>query len=317
MFFTVLGLLAVLPTIATISGQEPDKPIRVQTLDPVMEPPAPPHPLSLTAQEHPWGRFALKTWVCMQTVTWTHQEDQQTMLIRDSKTTLDSVDKDGVTLKTTTTVHAGGRRIETAPTTYRFDFYQQPIREKVRIDGGGEGKLAINNMIVPCKKRIYDWADATEKQKTVVWYSTQLYPYVLRIESVLSRLPTEAEPEEKILRRSVSEVLESSSFHLRWSKDGDYRMRTRKTDGNVTTVVESTCSRYVPGGIVRETVRDFDATGKEIRTVETKLINYHCAASEDDNPELSPGFSHPFYELPMPRRMRWRRMPPMTPMPPF
>lgn len=267
-------------------------------------------PVLLTAQEHPWGRFAPKTWVCTQTLTWTHQENQQTVQVRDTKTTLESVDKDGVTLKSTTTVHAGGRRIESAPTLHRFDFFQEPIRDNARIENGGEGKLIINNMVIPCKKRIYEHKEGTEKQKTVVWYSTQLYPYVLYVENVLSRLPNEGETEEKILRRSVTEVLESSSFHLRWNKDGGYRIRTRKTDGNISTVTETNCSRHVPGGVSQETVREFDASGKEIRTVETKLINFHCAVDENehDNPELSPDAPFPFYELPMPRRHRWRRM---------
>ena len=256
----------------------------------------------LTAQEHPWGRFRPKSWICMQTVIWTVQDNERIASVRETKTTLESIEKDGVTLKKVATLNIGGKRIETAPLVERFDFYREPMENDVVGKNAGSGKLLVNNLVIPCKKRVYEYKGTTEKRITTLWYTTQLYPYVLRVESILTALPSETVPEERILRRSVTEVFESSSFHLRRSKEGAYRYRTRTTDGHMTTVVEATCSRLVPGGIIHETTREFDASGAEIRTTETRLINYFCMAPTPDG-----ALEEPPYLGPVPVRPRWRR----------
>ena len=299
------------PRFAPTTMVSPEKSSR-QNVPVISQKPGKPAPIEepgvlLTAAEHPWGRFVPKTWTCTQTITWNYQDQQQTVMVRDTKTTLESIDDDGVTLQQASSTYVGGRRIESAPTLHRFDFFQEPIQENTVISNGGAGKLAIKNtnMVIPCEKRVYETPGPTEKQKTVIWYSTQLYPYIFRIDSVLTRLPTEAEPEERILRRSTSEVLESSSFHPRWSKLGTYRIRTVKNDGSITTIIDASCSRHVPGGIVHEIIREFDASNKEVRTVETKLINYHCAIPHQETPEL--GTEEPYYFDEIPRRPRWWR----------
>ncbi len=280
----------------------------------------------LTEQDHPWGRFPQHSWIHTQTISWSAQDGQRfgerIASVRETKTTLESIDTDGVTLKKEVMLTMGGKQVKTAPQVERFDFYREPIETGVIARNIGTGKLLVNNLVIPCKKRVYEKQSATEKRTTTLWFTTQLYPYVLRSETVLRALPLEQSPLERELRRSITEVYESSSFHLRGNQDGSYRYRTKTTESNMTTIVDASCSRYIPGGVVQALVREYDATGAEIRSSETRIINYSMASPSDTllNPPLDtppntphtliPGAS-PYPLAPMPLRPRWRRFYPL------
>ncbi len=268
----------------------------------------------------------------MQTVTWTSQGGQQTGQVKETKMVLLSIDTESVTLEETASVGMGGRWLQSAPQKNRYDFLQEPILEGVEVTVLPPHKLTIGNRIVPCERRMYVRQTPFGKQKTTLWYTTQIYPYVFRVERVLRSIPTEKEPEERILNQSVTEVLDTSAFYLRKSRfSGTYRMQTVLRSGSMTTVTETSCSRYVPGGVYQETTRELDAEGKEIRMSETRLINYHCAApvypqapysilapdafsggsvlpASSPSEEVQPAVPTQIYEpMPFPIRPRWRR----------
>jgi hypothetical protein len=244
----------------------------------------------LTALEHPWGHFAPQSWVCLQKITWTNREGHHpTTDVREIKTTLQSVDFDGVTLQDVQTIGTGSKQTENAPIIRRFDFFQQPIQEGGQIRNAAPTKLIIDHLIIPCEVRIYEQTTPAGKRKTTIWYSTQFYPYVLRSENVLRSIPTDKEPEERILDMTITEVLESSAFHLRKSKRGTYRLRTTQKSGNVAIISEASCSRHVPGGILQKTVREFERKGneiREIRTVDLRLINVYYGGAPSNNRKI-------------------------------
>jgi hypothetical protein len=249
----------------------PVSPISPASTEPVVVVPV------LTALEHSWGHFAPQSWVRLQKTTWTNQNGLRIANVRETKTTLQSVEANGVTLQEVITVDMVGKRVENAPVIRRFDFFQQPIQDYIRIRNAPLSKLIVENQVVPCEVRIYELVTTAGKRTVTVWYSTQLYPYVLRIENVLRSLPTEKEPNERILEMAVTEVLETSAFRLRRSKNGTYRLRTTQKSGNVTAVTDSACSWHIPGGVIQQTTREFEEKNneiREIRTVETRLINY-------------------------------------------
>jgi hypothetical protein len=274
----------------------------------------------LTERENPWGRFPLKSWIHTQTISWTAQDGpfgtERIASVRETKTTLESMEADGITLKKEVTRNMGGKQIKAAPQVERFDFYREPMEADAVAKNVGTGKLLINNLVIPCKKRVYEKQNDSEKRTTTLWFTTQLYPYVLRAETVLVALPTENSPLERELRRSVMEVYESSSFQLRRSKDGVYRYRIKTTEGKMTTLTDASGSLSIPGGVIHETVRELDAAGAEIRTAETRIINYSFATPTPEPPmSLLPG-ALPYPYSPM-VRPRWRRFYPMPPSLPY
>jgi len=270
----------------------------------------------LTAAEHPWGRFLPKSWVYLQKTTWTNHEGHRVANISETKTTLKSIDKDGVTLQEILSVDMAGKRVENAPVVRRFDFFQQPVQDDdVQIQNAPPTKLVVDNQVIPCEVRIYEQSTLAGKRKTTVWYSTQLYPYVFRVENVLKSLPDDKESKERILDMTVTEVLESSAFYLRKSKHGTYWLRTTQKSGSVTTVTEAFCSRHIPGGVIQKKTREYEGKGgeiQEIRTVETRLINYYCGVPPTTlpmnlpvKPLMTPS-APPFYYF-EPIRPRWYR----------
>jgi hypothetical protein len=264
----------------------------------------------LTALEHPWGRFAPQSWVCLQKITWTNREGHRIADVREIKTTLQSINPNGVTLQDVLTISVGGKRTENAPIIRRFDFFQQPIQDGVQIRNAAPTKLIIDHQVIPCEVRIYEQTTPAGKRKTTIWYSTQLYPYVLRSENVLRSIPTDKEPEERILDMTITEVLESSAFHLRKSKLGTYRLRTTQKSGNVTTITETSCSRHVPGGVLQKTTHEFEKKGntiREIRTVEIRLINVYYGGVPSNSRQLPATVVHnPSFFYLESIRPRWR-----------
>lgn len=270
----------------------------------------------LTSWEHPWGRFAPTSWCCMQTITWTSQDGRRIGTVGETRTTLDSIEEDGITLREVSTVEVGGKRIQTAAKKNRFDFFQQRMTEETKISDAEPTKLLIGNLVVPCEVRVYETSTSSGNLRVTLWYSTRLYPYILRTERILRSVPTEKEPEEKILSQTVREVVDSDAFRIRTCKLGSYRLRTTKQSGNITTITESLCSRNIPGGVHREFTRELDRNGREIRSVESRLINHFTAAQPPIPIEgFMGGFmddATPFFEpIPWPMRPRWRRFQPV------
>lgn len=259
----------------------------------------------LPARCSPWGRFQPGSWRRQQTTTWTRRDGARIPNVTESKITLRSIETDGLTLEEVSTVDMGGKRVETAPVGTRFDFFQQPIRENTILRADASRNLTVSNRIVPCQTRIYECTTPSGKHRTTVWFSPHIYPYVLRVERVLRSRSTDERPEETTLSRSTTEVVETSAFQIRKNKRGTYRLRTIRNAGGITTITDSFCSRHIPGGVDRETIRELDETGREIRTVETRLINYRSIAS-------SPSATLPQRMLP-PRRTDENPMPAESP----
>ncbi|MDR2168771.1 MAG: hypothetical protein LBP59_01355 [Planctomycetaceae bacterium] len=230
---------------------------------------------TLTAMEHSWGRFAPSSWRRVQTTVWTISEGRKIGNVSETKTVLDSVDKNSVTLLEFVTAGTNAETTGIKPVKKQFDFYNVKPDEGAKISNDMPMKLIIDGRIVPCERRIYEQTSAAVTRKITVWYSTQIYPYVMRIERTVKSAPTTAEPNVKILSQSTFEVTDSAAFRLLTSKQGTYRTRTIKRSGDVTTVTDSYCSMYVPGGLIKENTHEFDGVGNEIRTSETRLLNYY------------------------------------------
>jgi hypothetical protein len=228
--------------------------------------------------EHSWGRFTPSSWRRLQTTVWTISAGHRIGNTSETKTILDSVDGDSVALLENAGTGTNTETTGTKPVKKYFDFYNIPLSDNTKIIIGTPMKLVIGGRIVPCERRTYEQTTPTVTRKITVWYSTQVYPYVMRIERTVKNVSTATEPEIKVLSQSTFEVTDSSAFRLLTSKQGTYRTRTIKQSGNVTSVADGYCSLHVPGGLIRENTREFDELGNEIRTIETRLLNYYFVA---------------------------------------
>jgi len=112
-------------------------------------------PMTMTANEHPWGRFLPNTWCIVQTVTVSNIGGRPVQSTQSVRITLQSVDESGVTLHEAETLGLGGG-IERRPQIVKYDFFGEPIQENVLIRQGEPEKLMIDRKVVPCAVRIYE-----------------------------------------------------------------------------------------------------------------------------------------------------------------
>ena len=247
---------------ALLSGQTAFSPVSERTV-PV-----------LAAHEHPWARFPMKSWTRTQVITTTEHSGRLVRTLTETKTILDSVMENSLTLQMTSTVDVGGRRVETPPQKQILDFYSELVIDGTTIEQQPSTMLVVDKQLIPCEVRSYVLLMPETRQRTTVWYSTQLYPHILRVERILRKVATGKNPEEKVLSRSTTELLETDAMRLRRSKRGNYSYRTITKTGDFTTDTVTVGSWHIPGGLRFETVRELDRNGKVIRTTETRMINY-------------------------------------------
>jgi len=235
-----------------------------------------PMPL-LTANEHPWGRFLPDTWCIVQTVTVFNIDGRVTQSTQTVRTTLQSVDESGITLQETETLELGGGRItEKRPQVVKYDFFNEPIQDKVQIRQGEPEKLMIDRKVVPCAVRIYEQQTSGGHLTTTIWYTPHVYPYVLRVEKVLRSVSDGEGASGQIIRTSVTLVQETSALRVLRGirRNKTYTLRTEEKVGNITRITEARCSWDVPGGLLESTTREFDTQNREIRRSTSRMTNY-------------------------------------------
>ena len=233
-------------------------------------------PASLTANEHPWGRFLPNTWSIVQTVTVSNIDGRTVQSTQTVRTTLQSVDESNVTLQEMETVELGRRVVERRPQILQYDFFNEPIQENVQIRSGEPVKLMIDRKVVPCAVRIYEQQTSGGHLTTTVWYTPQVYPYVLRVEKVLRSASDGDNVAEQIIRQSVTLVQETSALRA-WRgnrRNRTYTLQTVERVGNITRITDARCSWDVPGGLLESTTRELDAQNREIRLSVSRMTNY-------------------------------------------
>jgi len=231
---------------------------------------------TLTANEHPWGRFQPNTWCIVQTVTVSNVGGRAVQSLQTMRTTLKSIDETGITLEQAETSELGGRVVERQPQTIKVDFFQEPIQENVHISQGPPAKLMINKRVVPCAVRIYEQQTSSGHLTTTVWYTPHVYPHVLRVERVLRSSANGDGAGSQIIRQSVTVVQETSALRgIRSNRrNRTYSLQTIETVGNITKITDARCSWDVPGGLLESTTREFDAQNREIRRSASRMTNY-------------------------------------------
>jgi hypothetical protein len=233
-------------------------------------------PTSLTANEHPWGRFLPTSWCIVRTVTLSNIDGRTVQSTRTQKIVLQSVDKNGVTLQETETLELGGSVVTKQPQNVKYDFFNEPIQDKVQIRSEPSVKLMIDKKVVPCAVRVYEQRTTGGHLTTTIWYTPHVYPYVIRVEKILQSIPEEEGAAKSILRQSVMLVQETAALKgLRNNRrNRTYTQQTEETVGNITRITDARCSWDVPGGLLESTTRELDSQNREIRRSVSRMTNY-------------------------------------------
>lgn len=229
------------------------------------------------AQEFPrlpflWARFKPGSWKLVRRVTETISPEDETTATSttDTRTTLESVDAQSVTLRMEAVMELGGKTLAGTPQEVTEGLHGQTVEGEVRVEPLGSDTLTIEGRPYRCRVEQVKItaADATTLAKT--WYCDYVSPSLLRSESTT----TENGSGELVHRRSVQVTgfVPRRRILARWRQAVSIRVVEQHRSG--TTVATAVNCPEVPGGIVDEESHEYDSEGRLVRRSKIELVDY-------------------------------------------
>ena len=233
----------------------------------------------ITAKLHPWGPFDPGTWKTVRVVTETLNEEGQVVStsIADTKTTLVDIDNDGVKLEIQTCMEVAGKRFEPDPQTVKQGFHGELLGSNLNLKEPKDGEVTIEDQKIPCKVQRLEFVATNAKTVTTVYYSTTMAPYILKRESIT----TDPEGKEVLSETSVEVVALNMPVTIQGEiKNGIYLETVHKNANGVVTTLTAV-SPEVPGGVVSNSSKEIDKTGRLVRRGTLELTGYGDDPDED------------------------------------
>lgn len=233
---------------------------------------------ALARQRHPWGRFEPGAWKLVRVVAETF--DEQGALIGttayETKTTLQKVDDDGVTLLVETVVEIGGKRLDAEPQVEKQGFRGELPGQQVKVTDGGPATVTVEGRQYPAQIEQTESIGPQTKTVTKTYYSTTVAPYALKSETITTDLQSGA-----LLSQTEWQVVSLNVVCrvLRESKSSAHVKLTRKHAKGTTTTLAVT-SVDIPGGIVCHSAKEFDSSGRLLRRSTLELVAYGVEPEE-------------------------------------
>jgi len=224
---------------------------------------------------HPWASFGVGSWklVRVHTETLGPTGEVESVRISETKTTLDSCDEQGFTLKVEDTVDLAGKRFTDGPKYLQFGYNgeaqgqvistKQLGSEQVTIDGR-EYATAVSQTVAN---------GGSTKRISTVYFSPEVHPYSLRR---LTDVSDADNPNRN--SRSVVEVIgvEMPERVLTQIKSASH-VKTVETfaNGATKTTFEVQCAE-VPGGVVSHALKQTNEAGLVTQRSTLELVNYEA-----------------------------------------
>jgi hypothetical protein len=233
-----------------------------------------------SAKLHPWGRFSPGTWKTVRVVTETLDEQGRVVstATTDTKSILLDMDNDGVTLEIQACMEVAGKRFESEPQTVKQGFHGEPLGSTVKLDEPADAEVVIEGRKIPCKLQRLESVAPKGKTDTLIYYSLATAPCVLKRDTVVT-----TDPEGK--NELSKTVVEVTALNMPVEVQGEIKngmlVRTvhKNATGTVTTVAEVVPE--VPGGVIRNSSKEIDQSGRLVRRSTLKLIDYNGDPDKD------------------------------------
>ena len=237
--------------------------------------------VELSRQHHPWGHFRPGAWKMVRVVTETLDERGlvTSTTTHDTRTVLQSVDANGVTLDVAVTVEVAGKRFEAEPQTVTQPFHSEAAGADSKPTPSGETTVTIEGKKVPVHlaRLEYNGPNNTNKTATNIYYSDKVSPFVLRRETTTTDADGTA-----IVNESVVEVL---ATEMPWKASGEIKttslVKSTVKNSRGTIVTFAHTSPEVPGGVVSHTSKEIDRSGRIVRRSTLELVDFGLERQEE------------------------------------
>ncbi|MDO4586215.1 MAG: hypothetical protein Q4C95_02855 [Planctomycetia bacterium] len=238
-------------------------------------------PAPLTREESPWGKFQPGSWILLQKVDLTPQNNKIQKSVKEIRQTLISVEDDGYTLKEETRILMGTTWFDNGFIINKYDFWgnlilsDSAIIESPVVFDVSQSNLCISSEMVPCLVRKTKRLTPQCKEMTTIWYSTVKSPFILQKEVKTYSLPTEQNPEEQLINDSLMRVLNTSGRLTLWNNQHSFRSQTESRNENGTTITKTNHQSNIPGGILRSISTETDKKGQMLYQSQTRVLSYY------------------------------------------
>ncbi len=224
---------------------------------------------------HPWGRFSEGSWVKIRVTTETFDDKGNVVSSGsvETKTTLQEVDLDGVTLLVENTVEVAGKRLGSQPQLIRQGYAGEQIGQNVAIKNLGPSQVTIDGKQIPCEMQEVEVLGEGRKRVTLIHYSEAIAPHILRRKSTSSDLATKSPTAETTIDVLALDMPVKVVGEMH---NGAYVKVVQKLDTSTTQTVSVNCAD-VPGEIVSHTSKTSDQQGRLVRRSTLEVVGYSVA----------------------------------------
>ncbi len=233
----------------------------------------------VSAKLHPWGLFDPGAWKTVRVVTETLNEKGQVVSTSttDTKTTLVDIDNDGVTLEIQACMEVAGKRFEAEPQTIKQGFHGELLGPNLKLKEPTDGEVVVEGRKISCKVQQLESVVPNGKTVTTISYSATAAPYILKRQSVT------ADPEGKNAQSETTVEVIALKMPLKVraeTKNGMYVKTVHKNANGVVTTLAVVLPE-VPGGVVSNSSKEIDKTGRLVRRSTLELIDYNSEPDTD------------------------------------
>ena len=233
----------------------------------------------ISARHHCWGRFQPGAWKMVRIVTETFDDRGAPTgtNLTETKTTLQSTDPSGVTLEMEVGMEVAGKQFDAQPQSIKQGFHGELLNPEPKLFPSRAGQITIEDRKLPCRIQQLEIPAGDSQTLVTIYYSDTTAPYVLKRDSV-----TTDAGGKNILGQTTLEVM---AVDLPWKIHNEIKsvacIKTvqRHAKGTVTSLAMT--SAAVPGGVVYQTSKETDPSGRLTRRSVLELVNYGLHAEDE------------------------------------
>lgn len=219
---------------------------------------------------HPWGRFEPGAWKIVRATTESFDTRGQSLSITETRAALEEVDAAGVTIRVEVLVEVAGKRFRPEPQTVRQGFHGEPLTSDLSISEIGPVQLTVQGRTIDCQMLEVKCSNSGVRTVSRIAYSPTVPPHVFLRESTRTDLSGERVLESSRVEVNVLEVPCRVGLRVLSAS----QTRAVQTFPSRSVVTLSLISNEVPGGVVCQTVKETDETGRLIRRTTLELVDF-------------------------------------------